>query len=1208
MRLKKVEIIGFKSFADKTVLEFSPGITAIVGPNGCGKSNISDAFRWVLGEQSAKSMRGNKMPDVIFAGTTRRQPLNMAEVTITLTDIDGELPIDFGEVSVTRRLHRSGESQYFINRHPVRLKDVQSLFLDSGMGKDAFSIFEQGKIDQVINFSPLERRYIFEEAAGILRFLQRKREALRKLEQTDLNVSRVKDIHQEVEKQIIVLEQQAAKARLYKEHKSTLELLEKTLFVAKADQLLQRRNEIEKKAADQQQHCSALTQKIETLQRQLQEVKQSMAQGEQTLRSKSEELFRARSNKEIKTRERQSHQERLKETQQKEMRWQHELEALAEKSRYRETERRALLKQQQELENSVAEQEQILKAQQEQSRNLESAIHKLREQQQASQHERIKLLQAENQIESELKQNQIRQDNHHERCGALNARRDKLASLINEISQIVEDKKQEMQAASEAVDNQKERLQLLDERIEELSEQLQTSKSSLDETQQEIVDAKARQKALLRLRDEMEGFSAGSKRLLKESADSKSPLFNLLKGLYEFITPNSGAEAALATALRPYAQTLVVESKEDFNTVLAFAKKQQLKDFSLLCLENLPALKHTSPKTLPAAIPLLNQVSDHILAQHFLQHVSTADTLETAMQWADLQPGAAAWTNEGLFLDSNRVLFFTSQGENNVFLREAELKTLEKKLSTMEALRQKLDNAVKELSHKRTELQTERMALDKNLRRDEMKLVEVNFGLQRVQNEWEKALAEQKQLETELQVLTVAIENVKSKISELTERYSAAKGQGSQIQQRCLALESDIEKQLSIIKLETKQLQDKEAAFRKASEENKKVQHALQILEVKDRESEQQQARLAEEIQMSQELRTQLLDKGTDAEQELQGMEKILSDSTLACTALEQELTARKKSVESSEEQIQKERNRLKQHEEELHRIGIQLAQNESATQSLITELQERYQLTLEQARGISSNQDKKSIDQTEKQIRSLRQEIENAGDVNMTSIEEFDKHKTRYEFLNQQIDDLDGSKQELVQIITQLDNESRKIFKETFATICANFKKNFSILFNGGEADLQFTETADVLEAGIEIIAKPPGKQMRSINLLSGGEKCLTAMALLFAIFEVKPAPFCILDEIDAPLDDSNVERFANVVKQFIERCQFIIITHNKRTMSIADILFGVSMEERGVSKLLSMQFQKEEKGEKGKRAEKEMGDGGARKVDAAPAQLIMS
>ena len=266
-------------------------------------------------------------------------------------------------------------------------------------------------------------------------------------------------------------------------------------------------------------------------------------------------------------------------------------------------------------------------------------------------------------------------------------------------------------------------------------------------------------------------------------------------------------------------------------------------------------------------------------------------------------------------------------------------------------------------------------------------------------------------------------------------------------------------------------------------------------------------------------------------------------------------------------------RERLKKQEEELYQYGIQTAQTDSSKQAIEAELQERFHLSIEQARSLNSALDK-TIEQAERQIRHLRQEMENAGDVNMTSIEECDKHKARYAFLNQQIDDLTGSKQELIEIITQLDSESRKIFKDTFEQICNNFKKNFRILFNGGEADLQFTETADVLEAGIEIIAKPPGKQMRSINLLSGGEKCLTAMALLFAIFEHKPAPFCILDEIDAPLDDSNVERFVNVVKQFIDRCQFIIITHNKQTMGIADRLYGVSMQEKGVSKLLSIEF----------------------------------
>jgi chromosome segregation protein len=1180
LRLKKIEIIGFKSFADKVVLEFSPGVTAIVGPNGCGKSNISDAFRWVLGEQSAKSMRGSKMPDVIFAGTSRRQPVNIAEVTITLTDITGELPIDYGEVAITRRLHRSGESQYFINKHPVRLKDIESLLLDSGMGKNAFSIFEQGKIDQVIQYTPLERRYIFEEAAGILRFLQRKREALRKLEQADLNVTRIQDIHQEVEKQILVLEEQAAKARLFKAHKANLELLEKTLFILKWDLLQQQHADIAKKETDKKQQCVQATQQLEATQASLQESKQRLSHEELTLRAKSEELFMARSKKEIKIRERLSHQERLKETVQKSTRWQQEISAIAEKRQQRQTERSGLQQKQTELNEIVAKHESTLNLQREQTRGLELAVSKLRDQQQTSQRERIKQMQSENQIESEIKQNQVRQENQHDRCNTLQKRDEKLTALLQEMSVTQENKKREMQSAAQIVDQQKTRFQSIEERIRTLSDELKDSKNTLDNAQQELTEAKARQKALLRLREDMEGFSAGSKRLLKESADQKSPLFNLLKGLYEMITPQSGAEAALAAAMRPYTQTLVVQSEEHFQMVLSFAKKHQVKDFSLLCLATLPIQNISPSKSLSDVTPLLEQVTDNVLARHFLKNVSITETFSEELQGVNQKQGGALWVQEGMFLDSNAVLFYMTQGENNVFLREAELRATETKLATIETHRLKLDQKVKDLTLQRNESYADRTAVDKNLRRDEMKLVEVNFGLQRIQGELEKAHSEKKQLDTELQALTVAIENVKMKLSELSDKHILAKSQGTQIQQQCLTIETSLEQQLATMKTAVKQLQDTEGTYRNTSEESKKVAHALQILEVKDRESQQQETRLTEEIQLNEELKTQLSGKGVDAERELEGMEKTLSDSSAACVTLDQEVMARKKATEALDEQIQKERIRLKSLEEDCYKVGVQLAQNETSGQALTTELETRYQMSFDEAREAILTEgpiEKKSIDQTEKQIRMFRQEIEKAGDINMTSIEECDKHKVRYEFLNNQMQDMDASKQELIQIITQLDTESRKIFKETFAIISANFKKNFSILFNGGEADLQFTETSDILEAGIEIIAKPPGKQMRSINLLSGGEKCLTALALLFAIFEVKPAPFCILDEIDAPLDDSNVERFANVVKQFIERCQFIIITHNKRTMSIADILFGISMEEKGVSKLLTMEFAKQ-------------------------------
>lgn len=1174
MRLKKIEIFGFKSFADKTSLEFNAGITGVVGPNGCGKSNIADAFRWVLGEQSAKSMRGNKMPDVIFAGTTHRKPLNYAEVTITLGNEEGMLPIEFAEVAVTRRLHRSGESDYFINKHPVRLKDVQSLFLDSGMGKNAFSIFEQGKIDQVINFSPLERRYIFEEAAGILRFLQRKREALRKLEDSDQNISRVKDIHQEVEKQIIVLQEQAEKARVYKENKSSLEQLEKAVFVLKWDNLSKKNQDVRTKEETQKSRHKGYQEELVQLFKKHQQSKIELNESELNLRRRNEEVFKTRSEKEIKSREKQSIQERLKEIIAKEKRWLQELETLKQKRKERELEASNAKKQQKLIEKEYEALEKNSKGQREKVSQLEAEIAKLRDAQQKTQIDLLKLVQSENQIESELKQNTVRLENAHERKVQMNERQEKLALLVTEVDVQVKEKKRLVEEISSVVDSKKEVFLALEDKLSGIQREIQSVQEDLDMAIRELTEGKARQKALLRLREEMEGFSSGSKRLLQESTNMKSSLYGKLKGLYEFFEVNAAGQSALAAVMRPYAQTLVVNTRAEFEEVVEFASKHKLKDFSLFCLENIPSESSRNETELPKGVkPLVEHLLKGNLSQHFLKHVYIADNSELAWKFSTSLSGVETWSEEGCYIDRSRVVFYTTQSENNVFLREAELKTLEKKLEQLEAQKVAKEALLKNLQGQKAHIQTERVELDKAIRREEMKLVEFNFGLQRANGDFEKLATESKQLSQELSSLNATIEKLTYLIEELQNRHAEAKSKGVDIHEKAAKLQKDLDERVKACKLEQHELHDREAAFQKVADENRKILHALNVLEVKELEGKQQQERLEEEIESGRELQQQIQSRTSEFEEGLVEVEKFLNEAIGNFSKIEQEVQDRKKAIESQEVTIRGIQDRLKEIETEMYQTGIQRAQTDSSRQSIENELQERYRLTIEEARVLLGQTDR-TLEQMEREIRALRQQMEAAGDINMTSIEEFDKHKSRYEFLNQQLDDLGVSKQELIEIITQLDSESRKIFKETFDVIRANFKKNFKILFNGGEADLEFTETADVLEAGIEIIAKPPGKQMRSISLLSGGEKCLTAMALLFAIFEVKPAPFCILDEIDAPLDDTNVERFVNVVKQFINRCQFIIITHNKRTMAIADVLFGVSMEERGVSKLLSIEF----------------------------------
>lgn len=1178
MRLKKLKIVGFKSFADITKLNFDSGITAIVGPNGCGKSNIVDAFRWVTGEQSPKSLRGGKMPDVIFAGTTHRKPLNFAEVTITLSEIEGQLPVDYNEIEITRRLHRSGESEYLINRHLVRLKDVQALLMDSGIGRNAYSIFEQGEIDKVINLTPLERRYIFEEAAGILRFLQRKRGALKKLEQSDLNISRVKDIHQEVEKQIIVLQGQAEKARQHKEDKNNLELFEKTLLILKYDGLHARNQEVMRKGNDRDNSIAEIQADILSLQAQSIEAKQSLTESEAVLNKRKESYFKVNSTKEIKVKEKLSYEERVKELTAKEKRWQHELNTISQQRQQRGLEKKSI----EGLQRDVAERqlnlESEIELQSNQLKSHEEDLIKRRDQQQVKQREWLKLLNHENQSEKEVGQLNVRLEGSLERQLRMLKRQDHIKLTTHELVLKVEEQQKQQSEASRSVEGQKSIFSSMESELNSFREEIKKIQSLMDGIQQEISEGKARYKALQRLRDDMEGFSSGCKKLLQESINPKSPIYNKLKCLYEYFPMQKGVETAFASIMKPYAHSLVAETSADFELAVEFALKNEIKDVSFFCLEfivNQVKSKKTSVKSDVTfdvnIIPLANEFTESDISRHFLEGVYLDKSGESLVNVIKIVPGFEVCTKEGVLIDRRSVVFYPAQGENNIFLREAELKSLQKKLADGQSEKEKLENVLKAIQEKYSLLQSERLELDKTIRRGEMRLVELNFSVKKSIADLEKMREEEKQIANELTGIVNAITELKNNLEALKSKNSSDKSDVLAAKKEIEIVNRQEEESAAMVKQQTSVLREKENFLYQLKEEARKYVHSLHVIEVKDLEGFQQSKRMQEEIEAGIVLQSEIKLKGSEIDEILGKVEKALTDVIEECSELEQQLGSCKRLVDHLSAKLNEKLAVSRKFENERHQLGIQSAQLESQCQLIENELQERHQLTIENARAVCAINNR-TVEYVEKQIRLFRQQIEAAGNVNMTSIEECEKHQARYEFLNQQIDDLSVSKQELVQIITELDGESRKIFKGTFDQISINFKKNFELLFGGGEAELQFTETGDILEAGIEIIAKPPGKQMRSISLLSGGEKCLTAMALLFAIFEVKPSPFCILDEIDAPLDDSNVERFTNIVKLFVHQCQFIIVTHNKRTMGIADVIFGVSMEERGISKLLTM------------------------------------
>lgn len=1170
MRLKKVILHGFKSFADRTSLQFSEGITCIVGPNGCGKSNISDAFRWVMGEQSAKSLRGSRMPDVIFAGTSSRKPMNFSEVTLVLSNDDQSLPIEYDEVAITRKLHRSGESEYLINRNPVRLKDIQGLFLDTGIGKNSYAIFEQGKIDQVINYGPQERRFIFEEAAGILRFLINKRKTHQRLQQTDQNMSRVGDIHREVFNHMELLGKQAEEAKNYKANQNRFAELEKSILVHKWMQFQEKESSLSNEDHTIEDLLKDMEFLLEILQHQLDLSKRDLSTLEEEARKKNEAVYKAQSSKEISQKELESRSKRLQEAKKEEKKILSHLEELQQ----RRTVSRSVFDKNQcrlkELQSFLEQARKDWEASQEAYEEGELELQNLRQQQQNTHQSRLQAVQREGELRSQFEKSEFRLENLCEKFNHGRKQLEKTLTLHGQQAEQLSEKQKELAKASEEVDGFKNMTLKLQEQVNEIGKSIQEKEQSLESKLRTFTEASARYKALRRLQEEMEGFSKGTKHLLQLSQGKDTPLSGKIQGLFELLRPQDGKEKELASAMRPYTQTLVVQTELDLTLLLDYAREHQISDFSVLCLDHLSTSESCSSPSFASF------VSPAPLSAHFLSHLRHVSRVEEGLQEA-----SPAVVEGGALIDEHRVLFFPALGENNAFLREAEIQQLSESIEILDQECQSLDAQVQKQRTEQAAWKEELLALDQKMRRSEMKLVEVNFSVQQIKKEFEELHSRKEYLQRENQSAEKEIGELKEKIEILQEQHEEAKEGLVQSQKLQGDLDIRLEELQTVVRKQREVFRSHESTYQKVQEEEKQLSHVLELHQVKDDESQRQQESYLERLEELRNVKHEHDDEETGLGKTVQEAEAQLSQATQENLAAQEFLKNSKEHIEHIESNRSWAQKRAQELGEQRAKMGIKKAQASSGMESIEKDLEERHHLSIEDALKKDFTLDL-PLEEAEKELRSLRKAISSAGDINLASIEEYEQHKVRHEFLQKQIDDLEGSKEELLKMIEELDAQSRKLFQVTFDQVRANFKKNFAVLFRGGEADLTFTDNGDILEAGIEIIAKPPGKQMRSIHLLSGGEKCLTAMALLFAIFEVKSAPFCILDEIDAPLDDTNVDRFVRMVQQFTEKCQFLIITHNKCTMAIADRMFGVSMQEKGVSTLLRMEFSGREEEEK--------------------------
>lgn len=999
MRLKKLKIVGFKSFADKVAIDFDRDIIGVVGPNGCGKSNIVDAFRWVLGEQSAKSMRAGGMQDVLFAGTTKRAPLNFAEVAITLSDVGETLNTPYEEVTITRRLYRDGDSEYLLNREPVRLRDIHHLLLGSGIGKNAFSIFEQGRIDRVIHLAPTARRSIFDEAAGIGLFLEKKKETVKKLSAATENFNRIRDIHSEVAKQAATLKRQATLAQTFKENQARLEQLEKAVLATKMRLVTQQSSDRDKELLALQEEQRLILGEIETLALEFSKQKELLAVEEKDAATKRERLYQAEKSFEVQSVEIRRAKERLGELEL-------QLRSLHDEKRHFKSHQ--VIEKDEKLEEELAALEKQLVALTEEKEELE------RLQLEAAKAHEARFLEEE--IEK------------------------KSAALLELKSEIASKEEKGQQLKLEAA--------VLKEKWQSIASEMKQKKKEIDLLHRQIAEFNVRMRM-------------GSHKLLQA--------FPHLKPLLDSIKPKKGCEALLHT----YSDTLLVNPNQ-LDEILAYAKKEGIENFSLL-----PTLE--------------KKLSDHFV----VPIKERAEKLSV--------------TPDGLYMDYFGVLFQTPQ--------ESRVKIKQKREEAEEALK-KLEATLIDPS-----------SFEEKWRKKEMVLVQENFYLQecltRLRNE-EKAL---EKLQKKLSLLgkTAVVQTQEERLTQLKEELP--KVRESVQSKRTMWHHSERERAAANAK---RQAQEERAV---------KVEHEIA-------ECEKHRILCEKMIQTR---------SGS-----IEGLEAELSLLRTQSEKQHETLESLRKKQATLEEKLGKKRGRSHTLSEKIHKLEVASAAQNTAREELEKALE-----------GVSWNEiESVDLPEAEREIRTLRVTIEKSSQVNLLAIDEYAESEKRATHLKEQYEDIEKAKKELEKIILKLDQESRKIFKETFEKVRANFQKNFAILFRGGEADLRFTDSSDVLEAGIDIMARPPGKKLRSISLLSGGEKCLTALALLFAIFEVRRAPFCILDEVDAPLDESNIDRFCEMLRQFTDQTQFIIVTHNKKTMAIADILIGVSMEEKGVSKLLSLQF----------------------------------
>lgn len=1184
MYLKRVELHGFKSFADRIEIEFGPGINAIVGPNGSGKSNITDAIRWVLGEQSVRNLRGSKLEDVIFAGSNTKKPMGMAEVSIILDNSDKLLPLEYSEICFTRRVFRSGDSEFYLNKIPCRLKDIQEVLMDTGIGKDGYSIIGQGQVDEILTGHPDDRRAIFEETAGIMKHKARKKEAEKRLEETLNNMVRIEDILNEIQSQLEPLKLQKEKALMYKKLSEDLKQLDINLLLAEISRIEKKISHLRNSFEENQVCLQKIIDEKKLLQEKIAQDGASLENYERDYVKFQEKAYDAVSKK--RNMEKDLHW--MKEEEKRLCVEQQELSGNMDNLQRKISEAKNTLDQKAKLleqkikeinglelkisedEKELVKEDELIKQKENLIENLKGDVIDLLNFASEKRNRITGLLSMKTNLENRLKQIE------NER----RILRDSNKTTAEEILKI----KDSIQNLTLQCDQSQKQIQDTQEHMRKLSSILEEKKAFSIKKGEELSALVSRHKALKEVSENFEGYQFGVRNLLSSLKNKKLNLEGLYGALVDIISVEKAYEVAIETALGGALQNIVCDTDEHAKLAIEYLKRYDLGRATFLPLNTVKPRLLEDKEAIFLSMRGCIGTANHLVTcekkflpviDNLLGRVIVVDKIDNALTIArKCGFSLKIVTLDGELLNPGGSITGGSRKKSNYILsRKRELQEfeyrIEKAKKDLFIIRQECSNIEENFQEC-----LKRMDFFKdNLFNLKSELAALERELKEKQAVFEERERKEKQLESEIEDIKIQTSEIDTQVISLQQDMGSIDLKNNSSQNRV----KDLQQQLFQEKLKREMLIERITQL--------KVKLASQKQE--EINLEQTIKNIEENIQTwSGELKV-LQDKFIQNEHSLnKAKQEILSiaEQMTNFTKFEEdilskvgELKQQREFIKKVMEENQAKFNRIEEEQKKLERKLQDLRVDETALNmeldQLGEKLMERYSLTAEQA--LNFKKETGNIAEMKEKIIDIKQAIDSLGIVNLQAIEDYDNLKSRYDFLNAQRDDLQKAKDKLDSLIKEITKAMEDMFLHTFERVREEFKKVFTELFGGGKADLVIQDEKSVLETGIEIIAQPPGKKLQSISLLSGGEKSLTAIALIFAILNIKATPFCILDEIESALDDANIDRFAAYLKKVAAHTQFIIITHRKNTMTVADALYGVAMEETAVSKVLAVKLE---------------------------------